>query len=176
TGSLVCEMPLGVGTAVAIQERHDRQIHVVSLNLLDEHVPFQLGMSLDALAAASAEGLRHELAQPGRKWAGYVLGCLFLLHEKGHVDLADPRIRGLNIALYSTVPSGGGVSSSAALEVATMVGLVDHFRIASLAPRDAKLKQIAVSRWEWEGGAVLQAGGAMPAPVVESGMRLARLC
>ena len=127
TGSLVCEMPLGVAAAVALQERSDRDVSVFSFNLLDAHVPFQLGMPLDALAKASAESLRKSLSEPGRRWAGYVLGCLFLLHEKGLVDLADPRHKGVNLAVYSTVPEGGGVSSSAALEVATMTNLAGHF-------------------------------------------------
>ena len=127
TGSLVCEMPLGVAAAVALQERGDRDVSVFSFNLLDQHVPFQLGMPLDALAKVSAESLRKSLSEPGRRWAGYVLGCLFLLHEKDLVDLADPRHKGVSLAVYSTVPEGGGVSSSAALEVATMTNLAGHF-------------------------------------------------
>jgi L-arabinokinase len=35
-------------------------------------------------------------------------------------------MRGLNLALLSTVPLGAGVSSSAAIEVATMMNLVEH--------------------------------------------------
>lgn len=127
TGSLVCEMPLGIGTAVALQERDDRNVRVISFNLLDAHEPFVAGISLDRLAIITADELRSDFREPGRKWAAYVLGCLFILHEKGLVDLADPRHRGLNLAVYSTIPIGGGVSSSAALEVATMVNLVDHF-------------------------------------------------
>lgn len=127
TGSLVCEMPLRVGTGVALQERPDRQVSVMSFNLFDDHRPFQFAISLDALAKATADSLRRDLAAPGRAWAGYVIGCLFLLHEKGHIDLADPQHRGLNLAVLSTVPEGAGVSSSAALEVATMINLVGHF-------------------------------------------------
>src|SRR5262249_12694642 len=66
----------------------------------------------------------------GRKWAGYLVGCLFLLHEQKLIDLNDPKLRGINLALLSTVPLGAGVSSSAAIEVATMMNLVDHFAIA----------------------------------------------
>ena len=127
TGGLVCEMPLGVAAAVALQERGDRDVSVFSFNLLDEHVPFQFAMPLDALARVSLDALRKGLAEPGRRWAGYVVGCLWLLHDKGHVDLADPRHSGLNLAVYSTVPEGGGVSSSAALEVAAMTNLAGHF-------------------------------------------------
>ena len=127
TGSLVLEMPLGVACGVALQERGDRRVGVFSFNLLDAHLPFRFEMPLDGLARATAETLRKELAEPGRRWAGYVVGCLFLLHEKGLIDLADPGHKGMNFAVYSTVPEGGGVSSSAALEVATMTALAGHF-------------------------------------------------
>jgi L-arabinokinase len=129
TGSLVCEGTLDRACAVAVAERADREVQVFSFNLLDEHKPFTLRIPLDSLAKHSAEELRREFDQPGRKWAGYVAGCLFVLHEEGLVNLRDPKVKGLDIALVSTVPLGAGVSSSAAIEVATMINLVDHFGI-----------------------------------------------
>lgn len=131
TGSLVCQATLDRAAAVALREREDRQLQIFSFNLFDEHVPFTFRMSLDALAAASVDDLRRELAEPGRKWAGYLVGCLFVLHEAGLVNLHDPKHKGFNLALYSTVPMGAGVSSSAAIEVATMMNLVEHFGIQS---------------------------------------------
>lgn len=130
TGSLVCEMPLDRAAAVALQERPDRQVRIFSFNLLDEHQPFTFGMPMEALADHSAETLRREFAQPGRRWAGYLAGCLFVLHEQNLINLHAPAIRGLNLILYSTVPLGAGISSSAAIEVATMMNLRDHFGIA----------------------------------------------
>jgi L-arabinokinase len=130
TGSLVCEGTLDRACAVSVAERADREVQVFSFNLLDEHRPFTLRIPMEALASHSVETLRREFDEPGRKWAGYVAGCLFVLHEQGYVDLRDPAVRGLDIALYSTVPLGAGVSSSAAIEVGTMVNLVDHFGIA----------------------------------------------
>jgi galactokinase len=127
TGSLVCEMPLDRAAATALIARDDRQVSVMSFNLHDDNKPFTLQMSLDDLAKASIEQLREGFAQPGRKWAGYLLGCLAILHEAQLLDLADPKLRGFNLALYSDVPSGAGVSSSAAIEVATMMNLVEHF-------------------------------------------------
>jgi galactokinase len=127
TGSLVCEGTLDRAAAVAIAPRGDRDVQVFSFNLLDEHRPFTLRMSLDALANASVEQLRAGFDEPGRKWAGYLVGCLFVLHEARLVDLRDPKHAGLDLALYSTVPLGAGVSSSAAIEVATMMNLRDHF-------------------------------------------------
>ncbi|HYO11348.1 MAG TPA: hypothetical protein VER17_20455 [Tepidisphaeraceae bacterium] len=127
TGSLVCEMPLDRAAAVALQERDDREVQVFSFNLLDEHKPFTLRIPLDRIATARLEDLRREFNEPGRAWAGYLVGCLYLLHEQGYLDLRDPKHKGVTLALYSTVPLGAGVSSSAAIEVATMMNLVDHF-------------------------------------------------
>ena len=148
TGSLVCEMPLDRAAAVALQARADRQVQVFSFNLFDEHKPFTLRVPIDALARHDADTLRREFDEPGRKWAAYLLGCLFVLHERGHVDLADPRHAGLNLALFSTVPPGAGVASSAAVEVATMVNLVDHFGVrASVSPVEvAAMCQAAENR------------------------------
>ncbi len=138
TGGLVCEIPLSVATAAALQDRNDLQINVLSLNLLDEHRPFTFQMPLRGLTVP-LDQLRRELLEPGREWAGYVVGCLAVIHESGFVDLTDPRHQGLNIAIYSTVPSGAGVGSSAALEVATMNLLVDHFGAKSLRENDLQL-------------------------------------
>ena len=129
TGSLVAGLPLGVAAAVALQPRADRQVQVVSLNLLDDHRPFTLQIPLDALADVPVGRLRAEFAAAGRTWAAYLAGCLAVLHGAGLVDLhAVPH--GLNLALYSTVPQGAGVSSSAAVEVATMVNLAAHLGVA----------------------------------------------
>ena len=134
TGSLVCEMPLDRAAAVVSQEREprDRELQVFSFNLLDEHQPFTFRMPIDDLAGADVESLRKEFNEPGRQWAGYVAGCLFILHEQGLIDLSDQSIGGMNLALLSTVPLGAGVSSSAALEVATMMNLVDQLRIRGM--------------------------------------------
>jgi L-arabinokinase len=129
TGSLVCELPLDRAAAVALRPRDDRQVQVFSFNLYDEHKPFTLRISLDALAGGSIEDLRREFNEPGRKWAAYLAGCLFILHEQGLADLRDPRHAGVNLAVYSTVPLGAGISSSAAIEVATMINLLDHFAV-----------------------------------------------
>ncbi len=129
TGSLTCQSTIDRAAAVVLQERDDRQIQVFSFNLLDEHVPFTLQMPIDSLAMHSIATLAKELTEPGRRWAGYLVGCLFVLHEKGLVDLTLPSIRGLNLALYSTVPPGVGVGSSPAIVAATMMNLLDHFGV-----------------------------------------------
>ncbi|MEM8872884.1 MAG: galactokinase family protein [Planctomycetota bacterium] len=155
TGSLVCEMPIEQSAAVATQERTDRNVSVVGLNLLDEHKPFQFQMPLDALAATNAATLRaqlHESLPDGhgenRAWAGYVIGCLKILSDEGLLDLAS--VPGLNLALYSTVPSGAGVSSSAAVEVATMMNLVGRFGLDQSGEIDGPQVAVLCQRVENE--------------------------
>lgn len=140
TGSLVCEATLDRAAAVLMQERTDRELQIFSFNLLDENQPFTLRVPLEALAGHSAEALRKGFAEPGRKWAGYLVGCLFVLHEQKLIDLLDPAIKGMNLALLSTVPLGVGVSSSAAIEVATMMNLADHFNL-----RGSKLDEMRLA-------------------------------
>jgi galactokinase len=127
TGSLVCQATLDKAAAVALCERPDRHVQVFSFNLQDNSVPFSYGISIDALAATPIGQLRKEFDDRGKKWAGYLAGCLKILQEHKLVDLADPKIRGLTLAVYGTVPLGAGVSSSASIEVATMMNLCGHF-------------------------------------------------
>ncbi len=59
----------------------------------------------------------------GNAWANYPLGVYQVLKERGFP------VQPFNIAIYSTVPLGAGVSSSAALEVATALALCNLFTI-----------------------------------------------
>ena len=127
TGSLVCELPLDRAAAVAVQERPDSIVKVVSFNLIDEHKPATFQIPIQKLARDSASA-RAEFDEPGRKWAAYFLGCFWALHERGYAHLSRPNAPGFNIATYSTVPPGAGISSSAAIEVATMMALREHFQ------------------------------------------------
>jgi L-arabinokinase len=129
TGSLVCQYTLDCAAAVLLQRRADRQLQIFSFNLFDEQFPFTFNISIDHLAQASARALRSEFSSPGRGWAGHVAGCLYLLHQNQLIDLKSPSTPGLNLALLSTIPSGAGLGSSTALEVATMVNLIDYFAL-----------------------------------------------
>ncbi len=75
-------------------------------------------------------------APPEEHFASYVFGCLALVREQG------AEVPGLDIEVSSEVPMGVGLSSSAALEVATLrclrtlLGLgIDDVQIAQLAQR-----------------------------------------
>lgn len=68
---------------------------------------------------------------PQNSWAGYVLGVVQQLQREGI------SIRGFNAIIHSDVPGGAGLSSSAALEVATA------FFLQQLFPYDRDPMQIA---------------------------------
>jgi galactokinase len=58
-------------------------------------------------------------ARPGGGWIEYVRGVAAVLERRGH------RLGGAEIEIASDVPSGAGLSSSAALEVSVGFGLLD---------------------------------------------------
>jgi len=73
-------------------------------------------------------------ADPRDRWAGYLLGCLLVLARERGLQPAT----GVDILLHSDVPEGKGVSSSAAIEVATMRALAATFGL-DLSGRDLAL-------------------------------------
>jgi galactokinase len=129
SGSLVCQTTLDCAASVLLQPRTDRQLQIFSFNLFDQPLPFTFNISIDHLAQASARALRAEFSAPGRGWAGHVAGCLYLLHQNQFIDLNSPTMPGLNLAILSTIPSSAALGSSAALEVATMMNLIDAFSL-----------------------------------------------
>lgn len=70
-------------------------------------------------------------------WAAYPAGVVWALREAGHA------IPGADIHLRSTVPTGAGLSSSAALEVVTALALNDLYELGLSAPESAVLAQHA---------------------------------
>ncbi|MFF7339550.1 galactokinase [Streptomyces sp. NPDC008163] len=73
----------------------------------------------------------------GHGWAAYPAGVVWALREAGH------EITGADIQLTSTVPTGAGLSSSAALEVVTALALNDLFGLGLDAAELAVLAQRA---------------------------------
>jgi galactokinase len=71
----------------------------------------------------------------GSEWAGYAVGVVWALRERGHV------VPGLSIAVDGDVPAGAGLSSSAALECAVAAAVAD---VAGLGLQRGEL--VSVSR------------------------------
>lgn len=98
-------------TWIAARPRHDGKVIVQSLNL-DGGGEFDLAR------------IEYDAAVP---WTNYVRGVATVLQEEGHT------LRGFEGLIHSTIPFGSGLSSSAALEVATAV-LFDTLGELSLDP------------------------------------------
>ncbi|MCE1174559.1 MAG: galactokinase [Propionibacteriales bacterium] len=78
--------------------------------------------------------------EPGDSWAAYPLGVVWALAEFG-VDLAT--VTGFDLAVSSTVPVGAGLSSSAALETATLMALTRLWGLSLDRPTMARVGQRA---------------------------------
>ncbi|MEU2059835.1 galactokinase [Streptomyces sp. NPDC013455] len=83
--------------------------------------------------------LRLDALVPGgdRNWTAYPAGVVWALREAGH------EITGADVHLSSTVPTGAGLSSSAALEVVIALALNDLFGLGLQRWRLARLCQRA---------------------------------
>ena len=86
-------------------------------------------------SAQLGESVELEELSPGpRAWWGYVAGVLWALRQRGHA------LGGVDLALDSAVPLGGGLSSSAAIECATALALD---ALAGLGLSPAELAEVA---------------------------------
>ncbi len=97
-------MPAAIdfATLAAISPRNDGKIVIYSENFTEER-------TFDA-AALAAEGR-------SQHWSDYPLGVIAILAGEGH------RIPGFSLSLWGDVPLGSGLSSSAAVEVATALAV-----------------------------------------------------
>ncbi len=120
SGALVLELPLAMAAVAAVQLTDEPYISVCTTQISDEADSSEVRLALADLAPdgvplsyAAARALF--AADAHIHWAAYLIGVpLVLALEK------DISLRGMQILLASAVPAGKGVSSSAAIEVATM--------------------------------------------------------
>jgi L-arabinokinase len=120
SGALVLQLPLAVATYAAIQAApQENTITVRSTSAAEIQVDSTVAIPLEAVVTASRDYAHaHDLLTRHEKqsWAAYVIGVLIVLMRERGATLPH----GLRILIASDVPAGKGVSSSAALEVATM--------------------------------------------------------
>ncbi|MFD1662315.1 galactokinase [Streptomyces caeni] len=117
-------MPLALPhTAVAAVSRRDDG--VLRLHSADVAGPV-VELRVDALEPLTDTG-----------WAAYPAGVVWALRAAGHA------ITGADVHLSSTVPTGAGLSSSAALEVVTGLALRDLYGLGLTRPELARLAQRA---------------------------------
>ncbi|HZB46306.1 MAG TPA: galactokinase family protein [Pyrinomonadaceae bacterium] len=137
SGSLVLEMPIHEATLVALQRDAERRLRVVSLSEEPGRVlTFEMALSdFDGDGLMSYEAAREYFRRdPARHWAAYVAGVVLVLMRERGAEFRE----GARILVSSRVPGGKGVSSSAALEVATMQAAAAAFDV-SLDARDTAL-------------------------------------
>ena len=138
SGSLVLQWPLREATLAAVQSAGDGRLRVVSRGIEgapDREADVAVADLFPGGAPKSWDDARAWFkARPGISWSAYVLGGLIALsRERG---VAPPP--GLRVLIRSSVPEGKGVSSSAAIEVATLQALCGLFGVA-LDGRDLAL-------------------------------------
>jgi galactokinase len=116
-------MPAAIdfATLAGISPRSDGKIIIYSENFREER-------TFDAAALPKTGN---------RDWSDYPLGVMVILAGEGH------RIPGLSLSLLGDVPLGSGLSSSAAIEVATALAVTSLLGIDYPRPQLARLCQRA---------------------------------
>ena len=147
SGSVVFEGPLGQAAVVGFQPRPDRLLRVRSALLESQGEPCEVEVPLDELRrgdrpldCADAHALL--TAREAGRWAAYVLGAVPVLEAEEVIRMRS----GANFLLWSDVPVGVGVASSAAVEVAAMFALTGALGARLEAVRLAALAQVVENR------------------------------
>ncbi len=132
SGSLVLQRPIAEATWAAARPIEDAVLEIVSRGRppcsipLPALVPDGIPVDLDAARRLFAHG--------ADRWAAYVAGVVLVLARERSVPLTS----GLRIVIESDVPEGSGVSSSAAVETATLSSVAAALRVP-LHPRELAL-------------------------------------
>jgi L-arabinokinase len=132
SGSLMLERPIAEATWVAVQRLDRPVLEVVSLGRPPYTIPLQT-LVPDGAPVSYAEA-RRMFAGSDRQWAAYIVGVFVVLARERDLPLSS----GARVVIASQVPEGKGVSSSAAVETATMSAAASAFGL-SLEPRDVAL-------------------------------------
>jgi L-arabinokinase len=132
SGSLVLQRPIAEATWTAVRPIDEAALEMVSLGRPACSIPLQ------TLAPAGSpldyDEARRLFAQGPHRWAAYVAGVVLVIARDRHLPLTS----GLRIVIASDVPEGKGVSSSAAVETATLSAAAAALGIP-LEPRDLAL-------------------------------------
>ena len=121
TGGFVMPMAIDFATVASIESTGDGLLHLTSRNF-DESVSYDL-------AAFPAKGRHH--------WSDYPAGVISLLRQHG------VPVSGLRLVLEGDVPLNAGLSSSASIEVATAIAVLQQAKVAMPPAEIATLCQAA---------------------------------
>jgi galactokinase len=137
SGSLLLQMPIKETTTVSIQKRNNGVFSFRTQISKKKTDDFTIDHSELKNKTLSEAGSIIKTKSAG-DWAVYVLGCFLVLGKEKKIDLT-----GANVLIESAVPWGKGVSSSAALEVATMNALDQLYKLSLGKEELAVLAQMA---------------------------------
>jgi len=139
SGSLVLQLPTFESTLVALQRDRSREIKILSLGAGPQGQLLRFELPIGDLQAGGEpidyDRARHYFASdPSNHWASYVAGAFIVLMRERSVKFSE----GARILIASNLPQGKGVSSSAAIEVATMQAIASSFGL-KIGPPDLAL-------------------------------------
>jgi galactokinase len=137
SGSLLLQMPIKQTTTVSIQKRNDGIFNFRTQITKTKTDDFAINISelVDRSLEKAGKIIK---TKPDGDWAVYVLGCFLVLQKESKIALT-----GANVFIESNIPWGKGVSSSAALEVATMNALNQLYQLSLGKEELAVLAQMA---------------------------------
>lgn len=164
TGGLVFETTIREATFFAAQARTDDQFVLYNPSVKELGWEETIHFSLSDLADSTDEDVLDHFRswineKPERAWFAYIVGNLFFLK----LNYPEAVVHGLNMYLNSSIPLGKGVSSSAALEVASMKACAAAYGIQA--------QGIELAQWtQWvENIVALSASGVMDQYAVTMG-------
>ena len=131
SGALVLQWPIREATRVALLPWPERRLSITSVGRggVERHCDVPLDLVADA--HRPYDDVRAWFAgDPACHWAAYVAGVFHVLSREHGVQFRN----GAAILIESDVPEGKGVSSSAAIEAATMEAVLAAWRV-SIEPR-----------------------------------------
>jgi L-arabinokinase len=134
SGSLLLQMPVSQRTEVSIRKRQDSTYRIRSVHADGKAYHFTLVYDLPESLSLQETGERIRRIEGG-DWAAYVLGCFVILSKEKGI-----RFSGADIDIFSDVPLGKGVSSSASIEIATLQAISKAY---GLLPGELELPLLA---------------------------------
>ena len=135
SGSLVLQKSISQKATITIGIRNYNQLRIKSLDISFQN---EIYVDLDELPNNYEEAQKYLKNIKGGDWAAYIIGCYLVLSNEKKIKLG-----GLDILIQSDVPVGKGVSSSAALEVATLKAITELFNIELIDTQLPKFAQKA---------------------------------
>ena len=146
-GANVFEMTLDRTAIAACQARADRNLCAITLRAGSQFKPnFHLSFDnfyTNGTLKTYTEMQEHFNQEPSTAWASYILGAFYVLLKEEKIDQLP---HGATLIIKSDIPIGGGIASSAAVEVATLMALNQLYNLELGALEIARLAQIVENR------------------------------